>query len=44
MKSQVVYGTLDRRVPTLAPAVPFEQAESATEDVAYGLKPLPVTW
>ncbi|MGW6500863.1 cytochrome P450 [Nonomuraea angiospora] len=41
---QVVYGTLYRRVPTLALAVPFEQVEFAMEGVAYGLKSLPVTW
>jgi cytochrome P450 len=41
---QVVYGTLYRRIPTLALAVPFEQVEFAMEGVAYGLKSLPVTW
>ncbi|WP_433796091.1 cytochrome P450 [Actinoplanes sp. CA-252034] len=41
---QVVYGTLYRRIPTLALAVPFEEVEFAMEGVAYGLKSLPVTW
>ncbi|MFC7534027.1 cytochrome P450 [Actinoplanes sp. GCM10030250] len=41
---QVVYGTLYRRIPALALAVPFEEVEFAMEGVAYGLKSLPVTW
>ncbi|WP_406076741.1 cytochrome P450 [Micromonospora sp. NBC_00858] len=41
---QVVYGTLYKRVPTLALAVPFEEVEFAMEGVAYGLRSLPVTW
>ncbi|WP_433392124.1 cytochrome P450 [Micromonospora sp. KLBMP9576] len=41
---QVVYGTLYRRIPTLALAVPFEQVEFAMEGVAYGLRSLPVIW
>jgi len=41
---QIVYGTLYRRVPTLALAVPFEEVEFAMEGVAYGLRSLPVTW
>ncbi|GLY04455.1 cytochrome P450 [Actinoplanes sp. NBRC 101535] len=41
---QVVYGTLYRRIPTLALAVPADQVEFAMEGVAYGLKSLPVTW
>ncbi|MGC4808816.1 cytochrome P450 [Micromonospora sp. DT233] len=41
---QVVYGTLYRRIPTLALAVPFEEVPFAMEGVAYGLKSLPVTW
>ncbi|MGW3791512.1 cytochrome P450 [Micromonospora arida] len=41
---QVVYGTLYKRVPTLALAVPFEEVEFAMEGVAYGLRTLPVTW
>jgi cytochrome P450 len=41
---QVAYGTLYRRIPTLALAVPFEEVEFAMEGVAYGLKSLPVTW
>ncbi|MBB2947076.1 cytochrome P450 [Actinoplanes lutulentus] len=41
---QVIYGTLYRRIPTLALAVPFEEVEFAMEGVAYGLTSLPVTW
>ncbi|GAB7039081.1 cytochrome P450 [Catenuloplanes niger JCM 9533] len=41
---QVVYGTLYRRIPTLAPAVPFEEVPFAMEGVAYGLRSLAVTW
>ena len=41
---QIVYGTLYRRIPTLALAVPFEEVEFAMEGVAYGLRSLPVTW
>jgi cytochrome P450 len=41
---QVVYGTLYRRIPDLALAVPFEEVEFAMEGVAYGLRSLPVTW
>ncbi|MER5478654.1 cytochrome P450 [Streptomyces sp. NPDC002734] len=41
---QVVYGTLYRRIPTLALAVPFEEVPFAMEGVAYGLRSLPVTW
>ncbi|XVU27821.1 cytochrome P450 [Actinoplanes sp. CA-054009] len=41
---QVAYGTLYRRLPALALAVPFEEVEFAMEGVAYGLKSLPVTW
>ncbi|GAA2597361.1 cytochrome P450 [Winogradskya consettensis] len=41
---QIAYGTLYRRIPTLALAVPFEDVEFAMEGVAYGLKSLPVTW
>ena len=41
---QIVYGTLYRRIPTLALAAPFEEVEFAMEGVAYGLRSLPVTW
>jgi cytochrome P450 len=41
---QVVFGTLYRRVPTLALAVAFEEVPFAMEGVAYGLRSLPVTW
>jgi cytochrome P450 len=41
---QVVYGTLYRRIPTLALATSFEEVPFAMDGVAYGLKSLPVTW
>jgi cytochrome P450 len=41
---QVVHGTLYRRIPTLALAVPFEEVPFAMEGVAYGMKSLPVSW
>jgi cytochrome P450 len=41
---QVAYGSLYRRIPTLALAVPFEEVPFAMEGVAYGLKSLPVVW
>jgi cytochrome P450 len=41
---QIAYGTLYRRIPTLALAAPFEEVPFAMEGVAYGLKSLPVTW
>jgi cytochrome P450 len=41
---QIVYGTLYRRIPTLALAVPFEEVAFAFDGVAYGLHALPVTW
>ncbi|MEV6347610.1 cytochrome P450 [Actinoplanes sp. NPDC051851] len=41
---QVAYGTIYRRIPTLALAVPFEEVPFAMEGVAYGLRSLPVTW
>ncbi|GAB2995989.1 cytochrome P450 [Amycolatopsis acidiphila] len=41
---QVVYGTLYRRVPTLALAVPVEQLNFKHDMVVYGVHELPVTW
>jgi hypothetical protein len=41
---QIVYGTLYRRIPALALAVPFEEVDFAFEGIAYGLRSLPVTW
>ncbi|MGV9779515.1 cytochrome P450 [Streptosporangium sp. NPDC003464] len=41
---QVVYGTLYRRIPTLAPAVPLEQLTFKHHAVFYGVRELPVTW
>ncbi|GHF70571.1 hypothetical protein FHX82_005577 [Amycolatopsis bartoniae] len=41
---QVVYGTLLRRVPALALAVPADQLRYKDEMVVYGVHELPVTW
>ncbi|MFI7540445.1 cytochrome P450 [Actinoplanes sp. NPDC049599] len=41
---QIVYGTLYRRIPRLALAVPFEQVGFSFAGIAYGLHSLPVTW
>ncbi|MFI6297347.1 cytochrome P450 [Nonomuraea sp. NPDC050790] len=41
---QVVFGTLLRRVPTLALAVPLERLEFKEQAVFYGVRALPVTW
>ncbi|MEV0382030.1 cytochrome P450 [Nonomuraea sp. NPDC050643] len=41
---QVVFGTLFRRVPTLAPAVPLEELTFKPDAVFYGVRDLPVTW
>ncbi|WP_067126958.1 cytochrome P450 [Microtetraspora malaysiensis] len=41
---QVVYGTLYRRIPTLALAVPLEQLTFKHHAVFYGVRELPVTW
>jgi hypothetical protein len=40
----VVYGTLYRRIPTLALAVPFEEIEFKEDALIYGVYELPVTW
>jgi len=41
---QVVYGTLYRRIPTLALAVPVEELEFKHDALAFGVYALPVTW
>ena len=41
---QVVYGTLFRRIPTLALAVPLDEIEFKHDGIAYGVYALPVTW
>ncbi|WP_433541666.1 cytochrome P450 [Streptosporangium sandarakinum] len=41
---QVVYGTLYRRIPTLALAVPLEHLTFKHHAVFYGVRELPVTW
>jgi cytochrome P450 len=41
---QIVFGTLFRRVPDLALAVPIEEIEFKTGKLAYGVYSLPVTW
>jgi cytochrome P450 len=41
---QVVYGTLYRRLPKLALAVPFEEVAFKHDMVVYGVHALPVTW
>ncbi|MER6947481.1 cytochrome P450 [Nonomuraea sp. NPDC000554] len=41
---QVVYGTLYRRIPTLALAVPLQHLTFKDHAVFYGVRELPVTW
>ncbi|QUQ64318.1 cytochrome P450 [Kutzneria sp. CA-103260] len=41
---QIVYGTLYRRVPTLALATDLDRIEYKTDHFAYGVTALPVTW
>ena len=41
---QVVHGTLWRRIPSLALAVPFEEIQFKDDGSVYGLHALPVTW
>ena len=41
---QVVYGTLYRRVPTLALATDFDALRFKTSNIVYGVEELPVTW
>ncbi|WP_245400881.1 cytochrome P450 [Nocardia albiluteola] len=44
MELHVVYGTLYRRIPELALAIPFEDVSFKHEMVVYGVHSLPVTW
>ncbi|MCP2253820.1 Cytochrome P450 [Prauserella aidingensis] len=41
---QIVYGTLFRRIPTLTPAVEFDEIEFKHDALAFGVHALPVTW
>jgi cytochrome P450 len=41
---QIVFGTLFRRVPTLALAIPFEDVPFKHDRLAYGVYELPVKW
>jgi cytochrome P450 len=41
---QVVYGTLYRRIPTLALAEPVEALRFKNDMLVYGVHELPVTW
>ncbi|HEY4452732.1 MAG TPA: cytochrome P450, partial [Pseudonocardiaceae bacterium] len=41
---QVVYGTLYRRLPNLALAVPFDEVQFKHDMVIYGVHTLPLTW
>ncbi|MFI6551321.1 cytochrome P450 [Streptomyces prunicolor] len=41
---QIVYGTLLRRIPTLALATPSDRIEFKHDRLAYGVYTLPVTW
>ncbi|MET7401031.1 cytochrome P450 [Dactylosporangium sp. NPDC005572] len=41
---QVVYGTLYRRVPTLALATDFDAIRFKASNIVYGVEELPVTW
>ncbi|MGR6919243.1 cytochrome P450 [[Actinomadura] parvosata] len=41
---QVVYGTLYRRIPTLALAIPLDDLTFKHQAVFYGVHDLPVTW
>lgn len=41
---QVVYGTLYRRIPTLALAEPLDRVRFKHDMVVYGVHELPVTW
>jgi cytochrome P450 len=44
MELQVVYGTLYRRVPTLALATGLDELEFKHDGAVYGVHELPVTW
>lgn len=41
---QVVFGTLTARVPSLRPAVPFEQLRFKESEALIGLHQLALTW
>ncbi|MBP2330488.1 cytochrome P450 [Kibdelosporangium banguiense] len=41
---QIVYGTLYRRIPTLALATDIDQIEFKSDHFAFGVTSLPVTW
>ncbi|MFC4508098.1 MULTISPECIES: cytochrome P450 [Streptomyces] len=41
---QIVYGTLFRRIPTLRLATTIDQIKFKSEELAYGVRTLPVTW
>lgn len=41
---QVVYGTLYRPVPTLRPAIPFDQVPFRHNMIIYVVHGLPMTW
>lgn len=44
LELEVVYGTLYRRIPTLAPAVPVADLDYKVDSHVYGVRSLPVTW
>jgi hypothetical protein len=44
MELQVVYGTLYRRIPTLALATELDQVPFKHDGMVYGVYELPVTW
>ncbi len=44
LELQVVFGTLFRRLPSLALAVPYESLRFKHDSQIYGLHELPVTW
>jgi cytochrome P450 len=41
---QIVFGTLFRRIPTLRLATSLDRIEFKEEELAYGVRELPVTW
>ncbi|HEV7421592.1 MAG TPA: cytochrome P450, partial [Mycobacterium sp.] len=44
MELQVVYGTLYRRIPTLALATELDLIRFKHDGMVYGVHELPVTW
>lgn len=44
LELQVVFGSLFRRIPTLALAVPLDDLPFMDDGLGYGLKSMPVTW